>query len=105
MAKTANGVAVEKTEKKEAPQAQGGHGGMAQNVKPMGSKAPSKAEGICLEWTCKAKEARFGFCADHYDQFKFGLIKKSGEMVSDYEKKFEHYVAYLEGQKRAQKAA
>lgn len=49
----------------------------------------------CLCDSCKVKVARFGFCGEHYEQFKFGLIKKTGEPVSDYEKKFEHYQAYV----------
>jgi hypothetical protein len=65
------------------------------------SSAPSKSKGHtpmpdgCHSWGCKAKSNRFNFCDEHYDHFKFGLIKKSGEPVSDYEKKFEHYAAHL----------
>jgi hypothetical protein len=50
--------------------------------------------GMCTAKACKSSDARFGFCAEHYEQFKFGLIKKTGEMVSDYDKKFEHYQAF-----------
>ena len=50
--------------------------------------------GACHSWTCKAQAHRFNFCDEHFDQFKFGLIKKTGEPVSDYEKKFEHYQAW-----------
>ena len=52
------------------------------------------AIGQCLGHACKTKPSRFGFCDEHYDQFKFGLIKKTGENVPDYDKKFEHYQAY-----------
>lgn len=45
----------------------------------------------CGAFECKAKSKRMGFCPEHFEQFKFGLIKKSGEPVPDYEKKFEHY--------------
>jgi hypothetical protein len=48
----------------------------------------------CHSWGCKASAKQFDFCDEHYDHFKFGLIKKTGEKVSDYEKKFEHYLAY-----------
>jgi len=64
------------------------------------SAAQSKAKGHtpmpdgCNAWGCKAKAKRFSFCEEHYDHFKFGLIKKTGEPVSDYEKKIEHYLAY-----------
>ncbi len=49
----------------------------------------------CLSSGCKAGIQKFGFCDQHYDHFKFGLIKKTGEPVSDYEKKLEHYKAYV----------
>ncbi len=52
--------------------------------------------GGCLSWHCKVNATRFGFCEEHYDHFKFGLIKKTGEPVSDYVKKFEHYRANVQ---------
>lgn len=57
-------------------------------------KGPTALPGGCHSWGCKRPEARFNFCAEHYDHFKFGLIKKTGEPVSDYEKKFEQYLAH-----------
>ena len=60
--------------------------------------------GHCASWSCKAKSTRFNFCDEHYDHFKFGLIKKTGEPVSDYEKKIEHYTAY-KAKQRAPRAA
>jgi len=50
--------------------------------------------GGCLYGGCKTDVHRFGFCSEHYEQFKFGLIKKTGHPVPDYEKKYDHYVAY-----------
>jgi len=50
----------------------------------------------CLAQGCKSGAHRFGFCNEHYDHFKFGLIKKTGEPVSDYDKKYGHYVAWKE---------
>lgn len=50
--------------------------------------------GGCHSWGCKAQAQRFNFCDEHYDHFKFGLIKKNGEPVADYEKKIEHYLAW-----------
>lgn len=58
----------------------------------------------CHAWGCKAQAKQFNFCTEHYDHFKFGLIKKTGEQVSDYEKKIEHYNAY-KAKQNAQKAA
>lgn len=74
---------------------------------PEGKKGkPQAAEKTgCLCDTCKAKVSRFGFCSEHYEQFKFGLIKKSGEPVPDYEKKFEHYQAYVKRTTGVQKVA
>lgn len=48
----------------------------------------------CAGQGCKATAHRFSFCDEHYDHFKFGLIKKTGEPVSDYDKKYGHYLAY-----------
>lgn len=68
------------------------------------SPSPSSSKGAkghtpmpdgCHGWGCKTKAHRFNFCDEHFDHFKFGLLKKSGEPVSDYEKKFEHYTAHL----------
>ena len=58
----------------------------------------------CHAWGCKAKSAQFNFCAEHFDHFKFGLIKKTGEPVPDYEKKIEHFMAY-KAKKSAQRVA
>lgn len=63
----------------------------------MGSK-PKQPETTVVE-RCKAQECkkegtRMGFCAEHYEWFKFGLINKKGEKVPDFERKFEHYLAY-----------
>jgi hypothetical protein len=77
----------------------------------MGKKGEGHAEGqsatagktMCGAEGCKTTDWRFGFCAEHYEQFKFGLIKKDGKSVSDYEKKFEHYQAFK--RRVAQKAA
>lgn len=80
-------------EKKQQPQ---------QSSKP--EKAGSYVPGYCAAAGCKASDKRFTFCEEHYEQFKFGLIKKSGEPVSDYEKKIEHYQAY-KARQGARKAA
>lgn len=60
-----------------------------------GSQGPTGPQG-CGAKSCTNKEKRFGFCQEHYDHFKFGLIKRTGEKVSDYEKKLEHFAAYKE---------
>ncbi|MEN9724372.1 MAG: hypothetical protein RJB38_2358 [Pseudomonadota bacterium] len=67
-------------------------------------KAPVATVGGCTAKGCRHGDSRFGFCDEHYEQFKFGLIKRTGEQVSDYEKKFEHYEAY-QTRRRARKVA
>lgn len=54
----------------------------------------------CHAWGCKAKAKAFSFCDEHYDHFKFGLIKKTGEPVPDYDKKLGHYLAHKKGPAR-----
>lgn len=48
----------------------------------------------CLERSCKKKEDRFGFCSEHYEFFKFGLIKKDGAPAADFDKKYQHWLAH-----------
>lgn len=67
--------------------------------KPETGKGGASAIGGCTASGCKRPEQRFSFCAEHYDHFKFGLIKKNGQPVPDYEKKFGHYQSFLEAQK------
>ena len=59
----------------------------------------------CVCGGCKASASRFSFCSEHFDHFKFGLIKKNGEPVPDYEKKFEHFQAWKAKQRGAHKVA
>jgi hypothetical protein len=56
----------------------------------------------CLAKTCKKDPAKFGFCNEHYEHFKFGLIRKDGHPALDYEKKMDQFAAY---QHRLQAAA
>ena len=72
--------------------------------KPEVQAAQGTGKTICGAEGCKASDHRFGFCSEHYEQFKFGLIKKDGKPVSDYEKKFGHYEAFKR-RVSAQKAA
>jgi len=76
-------------------------------VQGSSKSAPTYVDGKCHGAGCKANSSRMDFCDEHYDQFKFGLIKKTGQLVSDWEKKSEHYAAYKAAQQRgtARKAA
>jgi hypothetical protein len=49
----------------------------------------------CTFKSCKTKPRQFGFCEEHFTQYKFGLINKKGEHVPDYEKKFGHYKEFI----------
>lgn len=71
---------------------------------PAGKKGHNPLPGGCLAAACKTSVKRFGFCEEHYEQFKFGLLKKTGELVSDHEKKSEHYEAF-KAKRRAHKVA
>jgi hypothetical protein len=68
------------------------------------AKGPTAVAGGCHSWGCKHSATRFNFCDEHYDHFKFGLIKKTGEPVPDYEKKLGHYLAH-KGKQGAHKVA
>jgi hypothetical protein len=49
----------------------------------------------------KGAQEKLGFTEEQYEHFKFGLIKRNGERVPDYEKKLAHYEAYVaRGRKR-----
>lgn len=56
------------------------------NVVALGSSA-------CTAEGCKKKHDRAGFCAEHFDWFKAGLITKEGAKAMDFDKKFYHYSA------------
>jgi len=58
------------------------------------------ADERCKSEGCKHAQARFTFCTEHFDWFKFGLITKMGVKVSDFEKKYSHYVAHQQTLKK-----
>ncbi|MBI3543602.1 MAG: hypothetical protein HY075_10050 [Deltaproteobacteria bacterium] len=63
-----------------------------------GGKGSVGAKVGCHATTCKEKDTRFNFCEEHFRQFKFGLITKTGERVLDFERKLEHYQLWLKSQ-------
>ena len=74
---------------------------MADNKKPAANPKPVSGGGgatatgdanSCKYSKCRGTISKYGFCADHFDQFKFGLLTKHGQHVSDYEKKIDHYM-------------
>ncbi len=82
------------------------HAAKHENVAPLRAPQPAAhahkgatggagVAGDCHAKGCRKHADSFNFCSEHYDHFKFGLIKKSGEAVSDYEKKFEHYTHHI----------
>lgn len=69
------------------------------------NKAPTQdVAGKCACQGCKVDATKFSFCGPHYEHFKFGLIKKDGTQVPDYDKKFEHYSRHFT-EKGVRKAA
>jgi hypothetical protein len=78
--------------KKEGHEQQQQHSAPKPEAKGKGVQAVA---GKCIASGCKKDSKQFEFCSEHFDHFKFGLIKKTGEQVPDYEKKFEHYQAHL----------
>jgi hypothetical protein len=56
-----------------------------------GGKQESSGFGPCKFKGCKHNPSKYGFCGDHFDQFKFGLLTKNGDWCPDYEKKWDQY--------------
>jgi hypothetical protein len=78
-----------------APTGGEGHAKKTETTTPVGKgKGHNPGPDGCHAWGCKSGAKQFNFCDEHYDHFKFGLIKKTGEQVPDYEKKFGHYMAH-----------
>jgi hypothetical protein len=57
-------------------------------------KVGSSSKIACLVHGCKDSPYKYEFCKEHFDQFKFGLIKKDGYQVPDYDKKYDHYLKW-----------
>lgn len=47
----------------------------------------------CCGEGCNKKSEKAGFCAEHFDWFKAGLITKEGMKAPDFDRKFYHYTA------------
>jgi hypothetical protein len=56
------------------------------NVLPIG---PTK----CTAHDCKAKPVRAGWCNEHFDWFKMGLVTKEGQKAPDFDKKWHAWEA------------
>lgn len=64
----------------------------------MADKKPSKpqqesnvislAQERCSAEGCKARASRAGFCSEHYEWFKEGLITSEGYHAKDFDKKY-----------------
>ena len=67
--------------------------------KKHGPKDAGAAAIHCKVKGCKQNPSKFSFCAEHFDQFKFGLITKLGEPCQDYEKKSEQYAHWKTSRK------
>lgn len=47
----------------------------------------------CCAENCKKNHERAGFCGEHFEWFKAGLITKEGARAQDFDKKYYHYTA------------
>lgn len=47
----------------------------------------------CCGEGCKKKAEKAGFCAEHFDWFKAGLITREGVKAADFDKKYYQYIA------------
>ncbi len=45
----------------------------------------------CLCEGCKRTPSRAGFCDEHFDWFKAGLITKAGHKAKDFDKKYRSF--------------
>ncbi len=57
------------------------------------SNVISLADNRCNAEGCKSKSKRAGFCNEHFDWFKAGLINKEGKQVVDFDKKYQHFMS------------
>jgi len=74
---------------------------MSGKEKKHGKEDASAGFSPCKSKGCKHSPSKFGFCGEHFDQFKFGLINKAGEHVPDYDKKWDQYEEYKTKKKTA----
>ncbi|MGZ3772082.1 MAG: hypothetical protein ACXVCY_08270 [Pseudobdellovibrionaceae bacterium] len=47
----------------------------------------------CCGEGCKKKAEKAGFCAEHFDWFKAGLITREGLKAQDFDKKYYQFIA------------
>ncbi len=66
-------------------------GGKEKMDKQIPNNVVSLSDHKCKFTECKAKSARAGFCNEHFEWFKAGLITKEGERAADFEKKYHNY--------------
>lgn len=57
------------------------------------SNVVSLAQERCTAEGCKHRSSRAGFCAEHYDWFKEGLITSEGYHAKDFDKKHALYMS------------
>lgn len=66
-------------------------------AKPETQAKPAKiadlGEHKCRGEECKRKPERAGFCSEHYDWFKWGLMTLEGFKARDFDKKWQGFAA------------
>lgn len=48
----------------------------------------------CVADGCKKKSEKLGFCAEHYDWFKWGLLTREGKKPVDFDKKYQAFMKH-----------
>lgn len=48
----------------------------------------------CTAEGCNKKPSKAGFCEEHFEWFKAGLITKEGAKAADFEKKHYHFMRH-----------
>lgn len=47
--------------------------------------------GGCIVKGCKHAPEKQSFCSEHFEHFKFGIVKVDGTLAMDAEKKLDHF--------------
>jgi hypothetical protein len=70
-------------------------------VQPVKEGKVLQLPSLCMSEGCKQKFQKAGFCMEHFDWFKEGLITKEGQKPKDFDKKYYDYMRRIERKKAA----
>ncbi len=69
------------------------------------ASGPSLTVVGCGVKACMSKVTKMGFCDKHHDEYKFGLLTKTGDKAQDFEKKVIHFEDFKKRKEKSSKAA